>query len=227
MNDQDMVLSARGVEKSYRDDVASVPVLRGVNLTVRRGETVAILGTSGSGKSTLLHALGGLDTIDAGEVMVAGQSLQGLSSNERGRLRNAHLGFVYQFHHLLPEFSALDNVAMPLWIRRVDKTQARRQAKALLDAVGLGHRADHLPSQLSGGERQRVAIARAVVTDPDCILADEPTGNLDEDTASTVFDLFLSLAKEKRTAIVIVTHDRGLAARCDRSVTLVGGRIDA
>lgn len=225
MNEKDVVLEARGVEKSYRDDATVVPVLRGVNLAVRRGETVAILGTSGSGKSTLLHALGGLDTVDAGEVTVAGETMTGLSSNARGRLRNAHLGFVYQFHHLLPEFTALDNVAMPLWIRRLPKEEARERARKLLAAVGLSHREDHLPSQLSGGERQRVAIARAVVTDPDCILADEPTGNLDEETASAVFDLFLSLAREKGTAIVIVTHDRSLAARCDRTVTLLSGRI--
>ena len=199
MNEKDVVLEARGVEKSYRDDATAVPVLRGVNLAVHRGETVAILGTSGSGKSTLLHALGGLDTVDAGEVT--------------------------QFHHLLPEFTALDNVAMPLWIRRLPKEEARERARKLLAAVGLSHREDHLPSQLSGGERQRVAIARAVVTDPDCILADEPTGNLDEETASAVFDLFLSLAREKGTAIVIVTHDRSLAARCDRTVTLLSGRI--
>lgn len=225
MNEKAVVVLARGVNKRYSDGVEDVHVLDDVNLAVEKGEVVAIVGSSGSGKSTLLHVLGGLDLFDAGEVVIDGVSLQGLSSNERAKLRNASLGFVYQFHHLLPEFSALDNVAMPLWIRREDRDVATEKARTMLEAVGLGHRMTHLPSQLSGGERQRVAIARAMVTNPACILADEPTGNLDRRTSDAVFQRFVDLAHSSGTAILIVTHDESLAARCDRAVRLEQGKI--
>lgn len=219
------VLVAEHVARAYHDGVNAVPVLKDVCLKVKRGETLAILGASGSGKSTLLHALGGVDKLDSGTVKIAGESLSGLSESARGELRNRHLGFVYQFHHLLAEFSALDNAAMPLFIRRMERKAARVRAQLALEAIGLGHRLEHLPSQLSGGERQRTAIARALVTEPDCILADEPTGNLDADTAAQVFESFLALAHRRGTAIVIVTHDQALAKRCDRVVRLVDGEI--
>ena len=213
------------MQKSYRDGVLTVPVLKGVNLSVKKGELVAIVGASGSGKSTLLHILGGLDTIDAGLVEVAGMAVYSLTENERGRLRNQKLGFVYQFHHLLPEFTALENVAMPLTIARQNPTLAQERAAQVLQALGLAHRLNHYPSQMSGGERQRCAIARAMVAEPACILADEPTGNLDQATANAVFDRFVSIAREHQTACVIVTHDLQLAQRCDRVLTLSDGQI--
>ena len=225
MSKDGLVIKASDVQKSYRDGVLTVPVLKGVNLSVKKGELVAIVGASGSGKSTLLHILGGLDTIDAGSVEVAGMAVHSLTENERGRLRNQKLGFVYQFHHLLPEFTALENVAMPLTIARQNPTLAQERAAQVLQALGLAHRLNHYPSQMSGGERQRCAIARAMVAEPACILADEPTGNLDQATANAVFDRFVSIAREHQTACVIVTHDLQLAQRCDRVVTLSDGQI--
>lgn len=225
MSKDGLVIKASDVQKSYRDGVLTVPVLKGVNLSVKKGELVAIVGASGSGKSTLLHILGGLDTIDAGSVDVAGMAVHSLTENERGRLRNQKLGFVYQFHHLLPEFTALENVAIPLTIARQNPTLAQERAAQVLQALGLAHRLNHYPSQMSGGERQRCAIARAMVAEPACILADEPTGNLDQATANAVFDRFVSIAREHQTACVIVTHDLQLAQRCDRVLTLSDGQI--
>lgn len=222
----DVILEVRGLRKSYSEGASQIEVLRGVDLTVHRGEAVAILGASGSGKSTLLHAVGALDVFDAGDVRVEGASIVGMGERERGRLRNAAFGFVYQFHHLLPEFSALDNAAMPLIVRRESRETARARARDVLIGMGLEARLGHLPSQLSGGERQRVAIARALVGRPRCILADEPTGNLDADTAMLVFGRFLEMARTEGTALVIVTHDRSLAARCDRVLRLTQGCLE-
>ncbi len=219
------VVRAHELAKTYAEGKLHTPVFDGLDFSVHAGETVAILGASGAGKSTLLHLLGGLDTPTAGEVFVAGQRMSALSDAARGQLRNRALGFVYQFHHLLPEFTALENVMLPVLLNGTSVADASGRARSLLESVGLGHRLEHKPGELSGGERQRAAVARALVNAPACVLGDEPTGNLDEKTAANVFELMLELNRAKRTSLVLVTHDRRLARRLDRVLELHEGRL--
>ncbi|MBK8524275.1 MAG: lipoprotein-releasing transporter ATP-binding protein LolD [Pseudomonadota bacterium] len=220
-----IVLRARGLKKVYGSGHAAVSVLGGVDVELAAGERVAVVGASGSGKSTLLHLLGGLDEPTEGSVEVMGQDLMRVNQAARGVWRNLHIGFIYQFHHLLAEFSALENVAMPLLIRRVPRDEAEDRARTVLQEMGLGHRLTHSPGELSGGERQRAAVARALVTSPACVLADEPTGNLDRQTAEKVFHAMLEASTQRGTGFVIVTHDPQLAARADRILALEDGRL--
>ncbi len=223
----DEVIRAEALGKTYAEGKLHTPVFDALDFAVARGETVAILGASGAGKSTLLHLLGGLDVPTSGEVFVAGQRMSALSDAERGRLRNRALGFVYQFHHLLPEFTALENAMMPVLLAGDDVASARKRAQMLLESVGLGHRLQHKPGELSGGERQRAAVARALVNNPMCVLGDEPTGNLDEATAANVFAQMLELNRAQGTSLVLVTHDRRLARRLDRVMELRQGKLHA
>ena len=219
----DVLLETKNLSKHFSEGEMRVDVLKGVNFSINKNESVAIIGASGSGKSTLLHLLGGLDTPDQGEILINGKDIAVLNDEQRGEMRNKHLGFIYQFHHLLPEFSALENVAMPLLIRRSNEKEAFDKAAALLEKVGLAKRVQHRPGELSGGERQRAAIARALVTEPACILADEPTGNLDEKTADQVFELILELNQSLGTSLIMVTHNLELSKRVDRVVELKEG----
>ena len=223
--DATAVVRAEALGKTYAEGSLRTPVFDRLDFAVHPGETVAVLGASGAGKSTLLHLLGGLDTPTAGEVFVSGQKMSALSDAARGQLRNRALGFVYQFHHLLPEFTALENVMLPVLLNGTAVAEAARKARALLESVGLGHRLEHKPGELSGGERQRAAVARALVNKPACVMGDEPTGNLDEKTAATVFGQMLELNRAQRTSLVLVTHDRGLARRLDRVLELHEGKL--